>query len=112
MATVTQTPRLVWRALPTPVRGLIRTMRPRQWSKNAFIFAGIVFDHQLTHLNPFLRVSVGFVLLCMAASTIYLVNDIVDVERDKLHPKKKFRAIPSGDLPIPWAIAAAIVLPI
>jgi 4-hydroxybenzoate polyprenyltransferase len=87
-------------------------MRPRQWSKNALIFAAIVFDRQLHRAEPLLRVTVGFILLCLVASTIYLVNDIVDIERDKLHPKKKFRPIPSGQLPIPMAIAAAVVLPI
>ncbi len=112
MITLIHAPRTLWQALPMPVRGLIRTMRPRQWSKNGFIFAAIMFDRQLTQLVPLLRVTVGFVLLCMAASAIYLINDVVDIERDRLHPKKRFRAIPSGQLPIRVAIVAAIVLPI
>jgi len=97
---------------PQPLIGLIRTMRPRQWTKNALIFAPLVFDGALTNFTSLARVLVGFALLCLSASTIYLVNDIVDVEKDKLHPKKKNRAIPSGQLPIPFAIVAAIILPI
>ncbi len=102
----------LWGTLPLWLRGLIRTMRPRQWPKNAFIFAAILFDRQLHHLEPFLRVSLGFVLLCMTASTIYLINDIVDIERDRLHPKKRARPIPSGHLPIRIALIAASILPV
>lgn len=97
---------------PTTLRGLIRTMRPRQWSKNVAIVAPIIFDGQLNRPGSLLRVIAGFALLCLAASTIYLINDVVDVEKDKLHPKKRFRPIPAGQLPIPVAVAAAIVLPI
>ncbi len=102
----------MWRALPMSLRGLIRTMRPRQWAKNGFIFAAILFDRQLTHKEALLRVVVGFGLLCLTASTIYLINDIVDIERDRMHPKKKFRPIPAGQLPLPIATAAAIILPV
>jgi 4-hydroxybenzoate polyprenyltransferase len=112
MATLLKTPRLLWQSLPSQVRGLIRALRPRQWSKNAFIFAAILFDRQLASLQPFLRVLAGFVLLCCAASAIYLINDIADVDRDRLHPKKKFRAIASGQLSIRWAVIASIILPI
>ncbi|HVO44016.1 MAG TPA: decaprenyl-phosphate phosphoribosyltransferase [Aggregatilineales bacterium] len=98
--------------LPVWIRGLIRTMRPRQWLKNGFIFIPLLFDRQFTHAAPLLRVAIGYVLFCMIASTVYLINDIVDVEKDKLHPKKKHRPIPAGQLPIPIAFAAAIVLPV
>jgi len=93
------------------VRGLIRTMRPTQWSKNGFVFAGILFDQQLLDAEPLARVLITFGLLCLAASTIYIVNDLVDIERDRLHPKKRHRALPSGQLPIRWAVIAAIILP-
>jgi 4-hydroxybenzoate polyprenyltransferase len=92
--------------------GLFRTMRPKQWTKNVIIYAGLVFDGQLFHLDAFLRVTLSFILLCLAASTVYIINDLVDIERDKLHPKKKYRPLPSGQLSIPLAISAAIVLPI
>ncbi len=101
----------IWNTLPTPVRGLIRTMRPLQWAKNGFVFAGILFDQQLTRMEPFARVLVAFVLLSMVASTIYLVNDLVDIDRDRLHPRKRHRALPSGQLPVRWAKIAAVILP-
>ncbi|MBA3870709.1 MAG: decaprenyl-phosphate phosphoribosyltransferase [Chloroflexota bacterium] len=92
--------------------GLFRTMRPKQWTKNVIIYAGLVFDGQLFHPEAFARVTLSFVLLCLAASTVYIINDLVDIERDKLHPKKKYRPLPSGKIPIPLAITAAILLPI
>jgi 4-hydroxybenzoate polyprenyltransferase len=102
----------IWTTLPLPVRGLIRTMRPTQWAKNGFVFAGIIFDKQLLQAEPLARVLVTFGLLCLVASTIYIVNDLVDIERDRLHPKKRNRALPSGELPVNWALAAAIVMPL
>jgi 4-hydroxybenzoate polyprenyltransferase len=102
----------IWRTLPDPVRGLIRTMRPTQWPKNGFVFAGILFDKQLFEFEPLARVIAAFVLLCLTASTIYLVNDLVDIERDRLHPRKRNRALPSGQLPVRWAKTAAVILPI
>ena len=85
-------------------------MRPRQWPKNAVVYAGIVFDGQLFVLDSFLRVTASFVLLCLISSAIYIVNDLVDLESDRQHPKKRFRAIASGQLPIPTARVAAVVL--
>jgi 4-hydroxybenzoate polyprenyltransferase len=101
----------IWKTLPAPVRGLIRTMRPTQWPKNGFVFAGILFDKQLLDAEPLARVLVTFVLLCLSASTIYIINDLVDIERDRLHPTKRHRALPSGQLPIRWAVVTAITLP-
>ena len=92
--------------------GLFRTMRPKQWTKNVIIYAGLVFDGQLFNPSAFARVTLSFILLCLAASTVYIINDLVDIERDKLHPKKKYRPLPSGKLPAPLAISAAIFLPI
>jgi 4-hydroxybenzoate polyprenyltransferase len=102
----------IWNTLPAPVRGLIRTMRPTQWPKNGFVFAGILFDKQLLEAEALARVLVTFVLLCLSASSIYIINDLVDIERDRLHPKKRSRALPSGQLPIRWAVVAAITLPV
>ncbi|MCC6891324.1 MAG: decaprenyl-phosphate phosphoribosyltransferase [Anaerolineae bacterium] len=87
-------------------------MRPKQWTKNVIIYAGLVFDGQLFNVEALLRVTVSFVLLCLAASTVYIINDLVDIERDKLHPKKKYRPLPSGVLSPLVALTAAIVLPV
>jgi 4-hydroxybenzoate polyprenyltransferase len=92
--------------------GLLRTMRPRQWTKNVIIYAGLVFDGQLFTLESLLRVTAGFILLCLIASTIYIINDLVDIEADRQHPHKKYRALPSGQLPANLAIIAAFLIPI
>jgi 4-hydroxybenzoate polyprenyltransferase len=91
------------------VSALIRTMRPRQWAKNVFVFAALVFDVKLLEPVLFLRTLAGFVLLCMASSTIYLINDLADVEQDRRHPTKRLRPIAAGELPISTAWAAAAV---
>jgi len=92
--------------------GLIRTMRPKQWTKNVlFVFPALVFDGQLFVLDSFLRVFVAFVLLCLMSSTVYIINDLVDIESDRQHPIKRKRALPSGQLPIRLAILTAVILP-
>lgn len=85
-------------------------MRPRQWTKNVIVYAGIVFDGQLFVTNSLLHVSASFVLLCLISSSIYIINDLVDIESDRQHPKKRFRAIASGQLPVPVARVAAVIL--
>ena len=89
---------------------LLKTMRPRQWTKNAFIFAALAFDEQL-HFGPqLLRTLAGFGLLCLISGAVYVVNDLRDLERDRQHPIKRFRPLPSGALPRGAAIAAAALL--
>lgn len=92
--------------------GLLRTMRIKQWTKNGFIFIPILFDGKIAQLESLVRVIVAFALFCLLSSAVYVLNDLVDVERDRQHPKKRFRPIASGQLPIPIAVAAAIVLPV
>ena len=92
------------------LKALIKAMRPRQWTKNGFVFFGLIFDKQLFRLEPFLRTLEGFFLFCLISSAVYLLNDIADVEADRNHPKKKFRPIASGKLPVPVALTAALLL--
>ncbi len=92
------------------LKALFKTMRPRQWSKNVFIFAALVFDKQLLQIDPFLQTLAGFALFCLISSTVYIFNDIADVEADREHPEKKNRPIASGKLPVSAAWAAGIVL--
>ncbi|PDV97524.1 decaprenyl-phosphate phosphoribosyltransferase [Candidatus Chloroploca asiatica] len=95
---------------------LLRTMRPKDWIKNSFVFAAAVFARDAAgrplFLDPtsFGMVFGAFVLFCMAASAIYLVNDLVDIEKDRAHPKKRHRPLASGRLPRSVAVIAAIVL--
>lgn len=90
--------------------GLLRTMRPRQWTKNGLIYAGIVFDGQLFVVESFIKVTISFVLLCLLSSAIYIINDIADIESDRQHPVKRSRPIASGQLPVSTALTAAVIL--
>ena len=89
---------------------LLKTMRPRQWSKNVFIFAALVFDKQLLDPVAFLRTLAGFVLFCFISSSVYIFNDLADVEADRQHPEKKNRPIASGKLSVSAAWVAGITL--
>lgn len=91
------------------LRALLKTMRPRQWTKNAFVFAAIVFDGKLFHPTDFLRTLAGFALFCLISSTVYIFNDLLDAKADRQHPVKKNRPIASGRLPVPAAIVAGLV---
>jgi 4-hydroxybenzoate polyprenyltransferase len=93
------------------LKALIKTMRPRQWvTKNVFIFAAIVFDKQLLIVDSFLRTLAGFALFCLISSSVYIFNDIADVEADRQHPEKRNRPIASGKLPMTVAWVAGILL--
>jgi 4-hydroxybenzoate polyprenyltransferase len=92
------------------LKALLKTMRPRQWTKNVFIFAALVFDKQLFILDSFLRTLAGFALFCLISSAVYIFNDLADIEVDRQHPEKRNRPIPSGKLPASVALAAAVFL--
>ena len=85
-------------------------MRPRQWTKNVFIFAALVFDRKLLNRHAFLDTLLAFLLFCLLASSVYIINDILDRESDRNHPVKKNRPIASGKLSISIALVAAMVL--
>ena len=99
------------RASNNPVmilRSLFKAMRPRQWTKNVFVFAALVFDGQLFSLDSFLRTLAAFACFCLISSAGYLINDLADIEKDRQHPTKRLRPLAAGILP-PWvAIAAAV----
>jgi 4-hydroxybenzoate polyprenyltransferase len=84
-------------------------MRPRQWPKNIFVFGALVFDRQFFHTAALARTAAGFLLLCLASGTVYLINDIADRKQDQLHPTKKRRPVASGALPVAVAAATAAV---
>lgn len=92
------------------LKHLLKAMRPRQWTKNGFVFFGLIFDKQLFLPEPFVRTLEGFFLFCLISSSVYLFNDIADIEADRQHPEKKHRPLASGKLPIGAATTAAVVL--
>mgnify|MGYP005815773091 CR=1 FL=1 len=92
------------------LRLIIREMRLRQWTKNIFIFAALIFDRRLLVLNAFLATMAAFLLFCLLSSSVYIINDIIDRESDQNHPIKKNRPIASGALSIKVALPVAILL--
>lgn len=84
-------------------------MRPVQWVKNLFIFAGLIFSGNLFHPEVLIRVGNGFILFSIVASSIYIFNDIIDLEYDRAHPEKKNRPLAAGLLSVTVAYAGAIV---
>ncbi len=75
---------------------LFETMRPKQWIKNIIIFAALVFDNKLLQSTPFLHTLAGFCLFCLISGVVYTLNDVVDIDKDRAHPNKRHRPIPSG----------------
>jgi 4-hydroxybenzoate polyprenyltransferase len=97
-------------SLRTNLRGLLKTMRPRQWVKSVIVFAALVFDGKLLDLNLFLLTTVVFLAFCLISSSVYIMNDLVDIEKDRQHPRKQTRPLPSGRLDPRFAAVAAVIL--
>lgn len=89
---------------------LIRSMRPRQWPKNAFVFVALLFDHKFFDPASVWPTVVAFVLLCLMSGAVYLMNDLADIESDRAHPTKRERPLPSGRLNPRVAAVAAVAL--
>ena len=85
------------------------SMRPRQWVKNFFVFAGLVFSQRLFTGAAWTAVA-AFAIFCALSGAIYLLNDVADRERDRLDPRKRVRPIAAGQLPVGVAVAAAAAL--
>ena len=94
-------------------RALLKTMRPKQWTKNVFVFAALVFDEKLFQVPLLLRTMVAFVAFCLISSAVYIINDIADIEGDRQHPTKRNRPLAAGKIsPTLAAIgAAALIVP-
>ena len=92
------------------MRAFLANLRPRQWTKNLLLFAGVIFAQKLGHPECVTRAVLGAVVFCFASGVIYVFNDIVDRELDRRHPHKKLRPIASGRLPVAWAARAGGVL--
>jgi 4-hydroxybenzoate polyprenyltransferase len=92
------------------MKSLLEACRPRQWVKNLFVAAPLVFAKRLNDPRPSLRALVAVALFCALSSAVYLWNDIVDVDKDRAHPLKKNRPIASGRLSIAHARIAAATL--
>lgn len=96
---------LVWR-----ITGGIKTMRPHQWVKNLFVLAPVVFAKDIFQVDLLVRALGAFGVFCLLASAVYTINDLVDIEADKVHPVKRFRPLPSGRFPVKAARTLAALL--
>jgi len=76
--------------------GFIKLLRPKQWIKNLFVFAAIAFSKNIFNADAFMKVLLAFFAFCMVSSCIYILNDIVDMEKDRQHPRKRKRPIAAG----------------
>lgn len=94
------------------IPALIQALRPKQWTKNAVVFAALVFDLRLFDAGRFAIALGAFVSFCLASSAVYLLNDVQDIDSDRQHPLKRLRPIASGRLSpqFAWSLVAALLL--
>ena len=89
---------------------MLRLLRPRQWIKNLLLFAALVFARQLFEPRAVALACLAFVAFCLASSSVYVLNDLVDMERDRHHPEKRSRPLASGEVPPRSAALLAALL--
>ncbi|WP_371133343.1 decaprenyl-phosphate phosphoribosyltransferase [Pseudomonas sp.] len=93
------------------IRGMLALMRPRQWVKNAFVFAPLIFAGEFLNLESIEKVALAALIFCVASSATYILNDLSDIERDRRHPKKsQTRPLASGLVSVPQALALLLAL--
>jgi 4-hydroxybenzoate polyprenyltransferase len=88
----------------------LRLVRPKQWTKNGFVLAGVVFAHEALMVSSVARALLAFVAFCALSGAVYAANDVLDVEEDRKHPLKRRRPVASGEIPSRTALAFALVL--
>jgi 4-hydroxybenzoate polyprenyltransferase len=89
---------------------LIQAMRPIQWTKNSLVFAALLFDRQIFEWTSLVRCMAAALVFCAVSSAVYLINDVRDVEQDRLHPRKRYRPIASGAVEVGRAKRVAMLL--
>lgn len=92
------------------IGAILRLIRPKQWSKNLLVFAALLFTGRFKDTLSVERTLMAFAAMCLVSSSIYIINDLLDVERDRNHPVKKNRPIASGAVPVGLAIVLALIL--
>lgn len=89
---------------------VLQSMRPRQWTKNLVVFAALIFSYNLTDTFLLTRTVIGFLVFCVLSGWVYLLNDLLDRDKDRMHPDKRERPIASGRLPVALVVGALVVL--
>lgn len=87
------------------IAALVTSLRPRQWTKNLLVFAGLLFSLGLTEPSQVLRATAAFALFCLLSGGVYLVNDVFDADRDRSHPQKRYRPVAAGRIGPATALA-------
>jgi len=95
---------------PSRVPAAIRAVRPRQWIKNVLVLSAPLAAGQLFQPAILRSAALAFVAFCLISGCVYLINDIRDVEEDRLHPRKRFRPVPAGQLSIRTAWIEAVII--
>lgn len=98
--------------LPTPksVRSIIHSLRAHQWVKNILLFLPLIVSHQIFHWDALLKTFYGFFSFCLCSSSVYILNDLLDLESDRVHPRKMKRPFASGELSIFFGLSLAVIL--
>jgi len=91
------------------LKQILISMRPKQWTKNMILFAPLIFSQNLFHNQNFLTVLEAFILFTLLSGSVYIFNDLIDIEKDRCHPKKSLRPLASGKLKPTNAILASII---
>jgi 4-hydroxybenzoate polyprenyltransferase len=96
----------------SPLRAAVKTGRPKEWIKNVFVFAGLLFSGKFNQSHEVLEAFITFVAFCLISSAGYFVNDLIDVELDRRHPKKRYRPLAARELSERTAMTIAPALAI
>lgn len=96
--------------IPHKIYCIMASMRPKQWTKNSFVFAGLIFSKYFFYLDAVIRTLYAFLLFSLVSGSVYIINDVVDRDKDKLHPRKSVRPIASGKLKPGEALGYSIII--
>lgn len=89
---------------------LLRLARPKQWTKNGFVLAGVLFAEKVFSPSHVFDALLTFLAFCLLSGAVYAFNDVLDVDEDRKHPLKRFRPVASGEVPVPAAVAYSVAL--
>src|SRR5690606_16195256 len=92
------------------LKPLILELRPKQWTKNLLLFAGVLFTERLKDPASVGRAVAAFAIFCALSSVVYIINDLLDLESDREHPQKRLRPLASGQLPVSAAVITSCIL--
>lgn len=97
-------------SIGTMLSGLLRAMRPKQWTKNGVVFAALIFSRHFDDPGSVISATVAAGVFCLLSSAVYLTNDVFDLSNDRAHPTKRLRPIAAGEVPLGMAVGTAAAL--